>query len=87
MTKEYNYSNNNKDGENDINKGKAKNCNNGSYNSSDIDNDDFRDSNSSNSNSSDSNKGNKAYGYTKRWELLVLISSRLKPKYTVKYCL
>ena len=52
---------NNKDGENIINKGKAKNNSNGSDNSDDIDDDD-----SNNSNSSNSNKGDKAHKYIER---------------------
>ena len=70
---ECNHSNNNKDGENDIDEGRAKNdvdkskakdCNNGSDDSSDTDNN-FGDSDSYDSNSCDGNKGNKAYRYTK----------------------
>jgi len=49
-------SNNNKDGKNVIDEGKAKNYSDGSDNSGDIDNNDSGDNNSSNN-----NKGNKTY--------------------------
>ena len=87
MAEECDYSNNNKDGKNNIDKGKAKNYNNKSYNSSDTDNNDSKNSNSSDNNSSDSNKGNKAHKYIRQQELPVPISSRLKLKYIIKYCL
>jgi len=54
--KEYNYNNNNKDGENVVDKGKTKNYNDRNDDSGDIDNDDARDGNSS-----DSDRGNKTY--------------------------
>ena len=56
LTKESN----NKDGENVIDKNKAKNNSNGSNNSNNTDNND-----SNNSNSSNSNKGDKAHKYIK----------------------
>ena len=60
LTKESN----NKDGENIIDKGKAKNNSDGNNNSNNTDN-----NNSSNSNSSNSNKGDKACRYI-RWQKL-----------------
>ena len=60
----------NEDGKNIVDKGKAKNYSNGSDNSNNTDNNNSRDSNSS-----DSNKGNKAYRYIGRQELLTPITS------------
>jgi hypothetical protein len=75
-----------------MDKVKAKNCNDRSDDSGDINNDDAKNSNSSDSNSSDSNssdsdKGNKAYRCVGRWGLLAPINSKLKLKYAVKYYL
>jgi len=86
LAKEYNYSNNTKDGK-AIDKSNTKNYNYGSDNSGDIDNNDARDGNSSNSDSSNSDEGNKAYGYIGQRESLAPISSRLKPKRSTKYYL
>jgi len=61
----YNHSNNNKNGESDMDKGKAENCNNGSDDSGNINDDDTGDSDSSNSDG-----GNKARGYAGRQGLL-----------------
>jgi hypothetical protein len=61
---------NNKDGENVIDKGKAKNYSDGSDNSDNTDN-----NNSGDGNSSDSDKGNKACGYVGRQGLLTPITS------------
>ncbi|XTI88737.1 hypothetical protein V2W45_1331184 [Cenococcum geophilum] len=68
---EYNYNDNNEDGKNVIDKGKAENYNNRSDDSGDTDNDgardgDSSDGNSSDGNSSDSDKGNEAHGCTGR---------------------
>jgi hypothetical protein len=87
LAKECDYSNDNKDSKNDVDKGKAKNCNNRSDNSSDIDNNNSRDSDSSDSDSSDSNKGNEAHRCIGRRELPAPISGGLKPKHAVKYYL
>ena len=82
LTKEYNYSNNNKDSKNNVDKGKAENYNNRSDDSSDINNNNFRDSDSSND-----NKGNKAYKYIGQQESPAPINSGLKLKCTAKYYL
>ncbi|XTI95868.1 hypothetical protein V2W45_1180385, partial [Cenococcum geophilum] len=55
--KEYNYNDNNEDGENVMDEGKAENYNDRSDDSGDTDNDDARDHDSS-----DSNGGNEARG-------------------------
>ena len=78
MAKEYNYSNNTKDGE-VIDKGNAENYTYRSDDSGNMDNNGARDSNSSNS-----NKGNEAYGYIGQRGSLAPIYSRLKLKRTIK---
>ena len=100
--KEYNYNNDNKNGENIIDKSKAKNCNNRSDGSGDIDdnnagdgdssdsdssNGNSSDSNSSDGNSSDSDEGNKTYRCIGQRGSLAPISNRLKPKRAIKYYL
>ncbi|XTI91669.1 hypothetical protein V2W45_1249129, partial [Cenococcum geophilum] len=56
LAKESDYGDNNKDGESDIDEGKAENYNNGS------DDSDIDDNNTRDGDSSDSDEGNEAYG-------------------------
>ena len=76
--KECDYSDNTKDGK-VIDEGNAENCNYGSDDSGDIDNNNAGDSNSSNS-----NKGNKAYGCVGQRGSLAPIYSGLKLKRAIK---
>ena len=85
LAEEYNHNSNNENGENVVDEGKAKNCNDRSNGSGDTDDDDARDGDSSNSDSSDSDKGNKAYGYTGRRRSLAPVGGRLEPKHAAKY--
>ena len=70
LAKKYNYSDNNKDGENVIDKGKAKNYSNKSDNSSDT-----VDNNARDGNSSSNNEDNEARGYIGQQGLLIPITS------------
>jgi hypothetical protein len=65
-----------------VDKGNAENYNYKSDDSGNTDNNGAGDGDSS-----DSDKGNKAYGYIGQRGLLAPISSKLKPKRAVKYCL
>ena len=72
----------NKNSENIVDKGKAKNYSNRSDNSDNIDNNNFGDGDSSNS-----NKGNKACGCAGQQELPTPITSQLRTKCAVKHYL
>ena len=74
LAKKCDYSNNNKDSENVIDKGKAKNYSDGSNDSGNMVNDDAKDGDGDGGDSSDSDNGSKARGYTGRRESPTSIS-------------